>query len=727
MHGLIGENGSGKSTFVKVVAGIHRPDFGEVTLDGEPLTSADRPSQDRMGIACVHQDSSLIDELTVGQNLDLIVEPAMRGSSALWCRRLLDEFGLSEVRLGDRVSEIRSNEKRLVEIAAVLARKPRVVFFDESTSSLDERGVALVLQRMRDAAAGGACVIFVTHRLHEALAVTSEISVLRDGVLVAKLATAEVSADELVRHMAGREVSAFAGREAAAADTDVTLRATALRAHHCGPIDMYVHRGEIVGIGGAAGNGQGELIRALAGEGILGGEVSVLGRSLRHPEDGTSVGAVFVSADRHNESLSALLSVRENYTLALRATNGHWWNWIPRRREVSEATELADRYDLARTSIEQQVSSLSGGNQQKVSIGRAVARRPQVLVIEEPTEGVDVRSRFDLYRSLVEAADSGTAVVFTSSDASELRLLADRVLVIARGRQVAELRDGQVTEEAIVHAFSTAAEHDPAHGRESGQAGPSTSGGRRLRSPRLRQLTWSPATFMLLVLLLGALGVYGALRDQRFATMENVSSILELSLPLALVAMAQMPVLLVGEIDASLGSMMGLVVVLLSFGAHASVPLLFGLALAAGIVLSLVNAVLVAALRINSVNAAPARHRVRRRRPDRGTRRGGAGRPDRGRRSGGGFRLYPALHRGAGHRRFPAHGRARFSAGMPPRRAFRSGDRGHHAVHQPAQRRISDCRGDTYRTGPDHRDRTARRAAHDIHEPCRGAASPSLL
>jgi ribose transport system ATP-binding protein len=553
----------------------------------------------------VHQDGSLIEELTIGQNLDLIVEPSLRasgGDDGSWRRRLLDQFGLSDVGLGTRVADIPNNEQRLVEIAAALARRPDVLLFDESTSTLDEHGVARVLASMRDAAARGVCVIFVTHRLHEVLAVAQDITVLRDGQVVAELPTAGASPDELVRHMAGREVAAFTRREVSQASDETVLQASALRARRCGPIGLSVRRGEIVGVGGAAGNGQAELIRALVGEDIEDGEVRVAGHRLRRLEDATRLGAVFVSSDRRTESLSSLLSVRENYTIALRGTAGRWWAWLPRGAEAREATGLADRYDLARGSVEQPVSSLSGGNQQKVAIGRAVARRPDVLLVEEPTVGVDVRSRFSIYRSLTEAAEQGTAVVFTSTDASELRLLADRVLVLARGRQVAELHGEEVTEEAIVHAFSTATERDHAGGRDAAAAVPARWPG----LGRARHLTWTPATFALLGVLLAGLAGYASLRDSRFAGAGNLGAILQLCLPLALVAVAQMPVLLVGEIDASLGSAMGLIVVLLSFVPGLPVPVLFLLAIAAGGACGLLNAILVTRLRINSVIATIA-------------------------------------------------------------------------------------------------------------------------
>ena len=298
VHGLIGENGSGKSTFVKVVAGIHRADLGRVTFGGVTVAAGDAAAPGAVRIGTVYQDGSLIEELTVGQNLDLIVEPpfrrdeARRAETGNWRRGLLDRFGLPDIDLASPVATLPASEQRLVEIAATLARRPDVLLFDESTSVLDERGVARVLGSMRDAAAQGACVIFVTHRLHEVLAVAQDIIVLRDGAVVAELPTAGASTDELVRHMAGREVAAFQRREVSHAGEHTILQARGLRAARCGPVNLAVRRGEIVGIAGAAGNGQAELIRALAGEGRRSGEVRVGGGPVTHRGGGVAGGGL---------------------------------------------------------------------------------------------------------------------------------------------------------------------------------------------------------------------------------------------------------------------------------------------------------------------------------------------------------------------------------------------------------------------------------------------------
>ena len=227
VHGLIGENGSGKSTFVKILAGALHPDQGTVQLNGLDLVP--HPHHSPIQVACVYQDGSLIEELTVAQNLDLLVTDAAVTSQRDFHRRLLEDFGVGDVALTDLVRDVPKSSQRLIEAAGVLAGNPDIVFFDESTSTLDERGVAILLERMRVLAAGGACVIFVTHRLHEVLAVTSEITVLRDGQLVQVLSTQDCTPQQLVSHMAGREVAPYARQE-----VSVTNRTDVLRRRRAG-------------------------------------------------------------------------------------------------------------------------------------------------------------------------------------------------------------------------------------------------------------------------------------------------------------------------------------------------------------------------------------------------------------------------------------------------------------------------------------------------------------
>lgn len=607
VHGLVGENGSGKSTFVKIVAGIHKADSGSIRFAGDELNPRHYRTPGSTKVACVYQDGSLIDELTVGQNLELILDPPERtefqNGAGDWQRTLLDAYGLTDIKVNAAIGRIPNNEQRLVEIAATLARRPDVLLFDESTSTLDEGAVATVLGWMREAAERGACVVFVTHRLREVLSVATRIVVLRDGALVQEFLADQADENAVVEAMAGRRVAALERRQAPVKG-EIVLRADAVVTAGSGPNTIEVRRGEILGIGGAAGNGQAELARALAGRGITSGSVTVDGTRLRRAEDGPAAGVVFVSSDRRRESLYSQLSVRENFTLGLVPAKAGSWHWLRRTPEVARAREVTEQFGVVVSSIEAPITSMSGGNQQKVAIGRAIVREPDVLIVEEPSEGVDVRSRLDIYRSLLAVAEQGKAVVVTSSDASELRLLADRVIVLARGREVAQLDGEAVTEQAIVHSFSTA------QARERDAAASAQRGAGRL--PLLRRRSdraprpWNAANFALLTVLLVVLALIAANRDSRFISERNIGGICLLALPAVLVALAQLGIMLSGQIDASLGSMMGLVVVLLSFHPDTPWPLLILGSVVVGLVLGGINALLVVQLRINSVIATVA-------------------------------------------------------------------------------------------------------------------------
>lgn len=613
VHGLVGENGSGKSTLVKIVTGAHRADAGTLRYGAADLTAGTQlGSTAQVRVACVYQDGSLVDELTVAQNLDLMVRPDERGAftCADWQRALLDAFEMPEIDHRRLVGDLPANQARLVEIAGMLARRPDIVLFDESTSTLDATGVEHVLSLMRATADRGACVVFVTHRLREVLSVADDLVVLRDGRLVAEVAAADVSESDLIEAMAGRQVAEFSRRESgpAAGEAEPVLRAAGLTTADCGPVDLVVRPGEIVGIGGAAGNGQAALVRGVMGSGLTGGTVHVGTRTVSSTSAAARADVVLVSSDRRSESLSSQLSIRENLTLGAVSGTAHWWRWIRRRPEVERARELAARFGLVHSSIEQPADSMSGGNQQKLAIGRAIARNPRVLVVEEPTEGVDARSRFDIYRTLVAFAEQGGAVVVASSDATELRHLADRIVVLARGRAVAELAGEDVTEQAIVHAFSTAVQEEA--GPDTGAGEPAAADARpaqgRRRRPRRAARPWEPMKLGLLAVFMIALGVYATSIDARFVSLNNIAAICLFALPVALVALAELPVMVSGQIDASLGSAMGLTVVAVSFLPSMPVGLLVVVSIAIGLLAGLVNAVLVVVLRINAVIATIA-------------------------------------------------------------------------------------------------------------------------
>jgi ribose/xylose/arabinose/galactoside ABC-type transport system permease subunit/ABC-type multidrug transport system ATPase subunit len=469
--------------------------------------------------------------------------------------------------------------------------------FDESTSTLDADGVEHLLGLMRRTAERGTCVLFVTHRLSEVLAVADDLRVLRDGRLVAEFDSVEVTEDRLIEAMAGREVAHFERLQREVATADPVLVVEGLVTDRGGPVSFSVRPGEILGIGGAAANGQAQLVRALAGEGVESGTVRVDGVRIRNARTAVRAGVQLVTSDRRAESLSSELSIRENFTLSL-LTDAPWYRAIRRGPEVIRARDLAERFGLVASSVEQPANSMSGGNQQKLAVGRVIAAVPKVLVVEEPTEGVDARSRFEIYRALTAFAAAGAAVVVASSDASELQTLTDRVIVLARARTVAELAGEDATETRIVQAFTTAT--------HSVIPAATPKSGRRTRRARGAARPWDPITLGLLLAFMLGLGLVASLVDARFAAFPNLVAISMFAIPIILVAMAELPVIVSGQIDASLGSVMALTVVIVSFLPTAPPWVLLLVVIVGGAIMGGINAVLVVALRINSVIATIA-------------------------------------------------------------------------------------------------------------------------
>lgn len=595
VHGLLGENGSGKSTLVKIIAGVYTADEGEIAFGDRGIVPA---GGEPVRVACVYQDGTLIAEMTVAQNLELIVPAAARARfGSDWVAGVLAEFGVADVDPSRLAGDIAPNRARLVEVAAVLATDPEVVMFDESTSTLDADGVEHLLGLMRRTAERGTCVLFVTHRLSEVLAVADDLRVLRDGRLVAEFDSVEVTEDRLIEAMAGREVAHFERLQREVATADPVLVVEGLVTDRGGPVSFSVRPGEILGIGGAAANGQAQLVRALVGEGVESGTVRVDGVRIRNARTAVRAGVQLVTSDRRAESLSSELSIRENFTLSL-LTDAPWYRAIRRGPEVIRARDLAERFGLVASSVEQPANSMSGGNQQKLAVGRVIAAVPKVLVVEEPTEGVDARSRFEIYRALTAFAAAGAAVVVASSDASELQTLTDRVIVLARARTVAELAGEDATETRIVQAFTTAT--------HSVIPAATPKSGRRTRRARGAARPWDPITLGLLLAFMLGLGLVASLVDARFAAFPNLVAISMFAIPIILVAMAELPVIVSGQIDASLGSVMALTVVIVSFLPTAPPWVLLLVVIVGGAIMGGINAVLVVALRINSVIATIA-------------------------------------------------------------------------------------------------------------------------
>jgi ribose transport system ATP-binding protein len=569
IHGLIGENGAGKSTLMRVVAGIYQLDRGQIRLEGVEVRHSDPDSAHRAGISMVHQDTRLAPDLDATKNVWLghepagllgIISPARLTSEAA---RLLAAFNLP-IDLGTPVRNLSAAQRQAVEIARALSRNAKVLILDEPTAALNVREVERLFGVLRDLRATGVCIVFVSHRLPEVLEITDTITVMKDGEVVGTLPTGEATEADLVRMMVGRPVNVVFP-ERTQNPGEPVLEVSGLSSHGTfEDISFTVRRGEIVGIGGIEGNGQRELVRSIFGVGrIDAGTVKVGGREVRvrSPRRAVSSGIAYVSNDRRGESLMLQLSVRENAalpTIERRARFG----FVRGAAERVAVADVIQEYGVRTPSAETLIEGLSGGNQQKVAVGRWTLSDVRVAILDEPTQGVDVRSKLELYERVRRLAASGVAVVLLSSDLIEMIGLADRILVISHGRIVREVAGSEATEEMIVGAAVTTRKNQADASADAGTAA-DASVASRLAS----RLSVPPSWRTPLVLLLGLVfaGVFASTQSPYFLTGDNLGNLAMAATPLAVVAIGQALVILLGGIDLSVGATMSLVVTVASY------------------------------------------------------------------------------------------------------------------------------------------------------------------
>jgi ribose transport system ATP-binding protein len=462
--GLVGENGAGKSTALNVISGITAPDSGRVELAGRPVTGWNPHQARAAGVCSVQQELSLNPHQTVAENVFLGGWPSRRGlvrrrALAAAARQLLDQVGLAVDPLLP-VGELSLAQRQLVELAKALAGDPSLLILDEATSALDDNQVEAlfrVVRRLRD---DGRSVIMVTHRLDELFAVCDRLTVLKDGRFVATRPRADTDPDDLVRLMVGRELAALFPAKATGPALGPGLRASGLSAPGAfREVDVQVPAGRIVGLGGLAGQGQGEVLRALFGMRRHTGEIEIDGTACRigGPRAAIRRGVAYVPEDRKLEGLHTAQSIRGNLALpSLRALSpaGRLFT-VNRREEERLAAGLVDRLRIKVRELGQETRRLSGGNQQKVALARWLPTRPVLLLLNEPTRGIDVGTKREIYHLLRSLADEGLAVLVTSTDTMELVGLCDEVLVMYEGRVVERLAGAEVTEERLVHASVT--------------------------------------------------------------------------------------------------------------------------------------------------------------------------------------------------------------------------------------------------------------------------------
>ena len=599
VHGLVGENGAGKSTLMRILSGAEQPDEGRLFALGQTLTLANPSAAHRAGIHMVWQDTRLVPDLDVAQNIALGHEA---GGTLLVDRAAIDRRARAALaRLGldldprTPVRTLRPAERQMVEIARALDGEARVLMLDEPTTALSAAETDRLLGILRQLALRGAAIVFVSHRLREVMAVTDSVTVMKDGEVVATTATGALAENEVVRLMVGRAIADIFPPHAAAPGAPRLALAGLAVPGRLGPISLTARGGMILGIGGIAGNGQLALIHALFGLLPARGEVRLDGErlALSSPRAAIAAGLVLVPGDRRGEALFLPHSVRENLTLPHLSGLARC-GLIARAAERHLAEAAIGRLAIRTPSAEQPVAFLSGGNQQKVVLARWQTGEPRVLIFEEPTQGVDVGTRAQIYRLIRSLADTGSAVILLTSDLIELIGLADEIVVLSSGRIVDRMTAAEASEERVIGAAVRAT---------AGPGGaPPREGGARTGARYLGPL--------MLGGLLAAMVALAAWRSPYFLTARNLADLATQLAPLAIVSLGQMAVILLGGIDLAVGPTISLVTGIASWtiatngtGAIASGV---ALALAAGAVIGGANAFLIVRLGLSDLIATLA-------------------------------------------------------------------------------------------------------------------------
>jgi ribose transport system ATP-binding protein len=583
VHAILGENGAGKSTLMNIISGAVAPEIGEIRV-GDRLISRMSPEvASSLGIAISFQHPAILDDLSVLENLQVALPTsAFAGRSAqIAAEEMLNSVGL-HVPLRMRADALTVAQKHLLEIAKALAIKPRVLMLDEPTASLDQDSTEMLFERIRGVVRTGTSVIYITHRLAELRQIAHRVTVLRDGKVRGGGLVGEISDAELLNMIVGRALGSAFPPKPDDVSTAVNFSVSSLSGKGFQDITFEVARGQIVGVAGVEGNGQSELMRALAGLQPSEGAISLQGRPLKTKE--LLQAAAFMPSDRHTEGLAPGLTVRENASFAA-LDKFAVFSIVSKKKELEQVGATFSALAVKTPSMEAPILSLSGGNQQKVVMSRSLLSEPGVIVADEPTQGVDVGARVEIYRILREVSSAGTPVIVNSSDAAELEGLCDKVIVLSRGRAVATLTGSDVSEARIVAAAVGAITHVGTGGSQEKARSATGSWRHFLQSDN------APAVPLAFVIVL--LGLYVFSQNGNFLSAFNINNILVLATALGFIALGQTIALLLGAIDLSVGPLAGFLVVVASFFINDDQSTLM---LAAGFVLVLLGAVVVGAI-----------------------------------------------------------------------------------------------------------------------------------
>lgn len=469
IHALMGENGAGKSTLIKVLTGVEEFETGEIMIEGCDHTIINRSPQEaqQKGISTVYQEINLCPNLTVAENLFIGREPR-KGGLIDWktmnrkARELLGSLDIN-ADVTKTIDNYSIAIQQMIAIARAVDMSAKVLILDEPTSSLDDGEVEKLFELMRKLRAEGVGIIFVTHFLEQVYAVCDKITVLRNGQLVGRYTTAELPRVQLVAKMMGKDfddLAAIKGEKdkgAAHSDEDIVIKAAGLgRKGYIKPFDLVIHKGEVIGFTGLLGSGRSESVRVLYGaERSDEGNLFIKGKKVvaKHPLTSMNEGMAYLPEDRKNEGIIADLSVRENLIMALQAKRG-MFRLLSRKQQEEYTDKYIEMLQIKTASRETPIKSLSGGNQQKVIIGRWLLTNPDFLILDEPTRGIDVGTKTEIQKLVVKLAEEGMAVVFISSEIEEMLRTCDRMVVMRDGGKVGELDGGEMNQSTIMSTIA---------------------------------------------------------------------------------------------------------------------------------------------------------------------------------------------------------------------------------------------------------------------------------
>lgn len=464
IHALLGENGAGKSTLIKVMTGVYPRDGGEILLDGQAIHPRDTGDAQALGVSTVYQEVNLLPNLTVAQNLFLEREPRRFGLIN-WrqvnrdAAALLKTYDL-DIDVTQPLSSYSVAVQQLIAIARGVSMSAKVLILDEPTASLDAEEVKSLFRIMRELKARGIGIVFVTHFLDQVYAVCDRITVLRNAELVGEFVAADLPRAQLIGHMLGKELAALSEHKPAQAATEGEALLSAQQLSHntrMAPLDLQVRKGEVVGLAGLLGSGRTELCRLLfAIDKKDAGRVEFNGREVNFtaPRHAIIAGMGLCPEDRKHDGILGQLSIRENIIIARQIKQG-WWKFISRKEQEAVANQYVRELNVATSDIEKPIEQLSGGNQQKVILARWLAANPTLLILDEPTRGIDIGAHAEIIKLIRKLCDQGLALIVASSELEELVAFSNKVVVLRDRKKVAELQGDDINPQRIMHAIAS--------------------------------------------------------------------------------------------------------------------------------------------------------------------------------------------------------------------------------------------------------------------------------